>query len=404
MSFSDDNDFEKREYRQLSLPKQRRKGRIGRSIVLIIICIIICIILLCPEFRYLLLKWLNPMAYRQYPESAEFDIQRTITINVGSSTIHYTLDMPQPKNIIDGSGDLIQNVIHIEGDPTPTSVLPHHYSDHTWLIWEDTGSGTISVAISYHMTTKTVWWDIESGDTMSVDEAMDGDAHFRELAYTHNRDEWKIMPNATEIKTLADELTQNKTNIYDRMRAVYEYMRLNFVYIAGRSGEPKDCLTTLQDKSGDCDEQSILFSALCRASGIPVWLEFGGLYDSLQNKWGGHAWAKSYIPLNGKEGENVTIDVVNGQFLFRDCNRFSEWESDGNGEHLQDYYHTFTYSPSTSTFNYNEEYQGTFTSQGTITVRLDDDGTYVLPGLEFCFIFIAIAIAIVIKKRKKQAL
>jgi hypothetical protein len=62
------------------------------------------------------------------------------------------------------------------------------------------------------MTTKTVWWDIESSDTMSVDEAM-GDTHFRELADTYNRDEWKIMPNATEIKTLADELTQNKTNI-----------------------------------------------------------------------------------------------------------------------------------------------------------------------------------------------
>jgi hypothetical protein len=63
---------------------------------------------------------------------------------------------------------------------------------------------------------------------------------------------------------------------------------------------------------------------------------------------------------------------------------------------------TYEYSGSAPSVNYNEEYQGTFTSQGSITVRLDDDGTHVIPGLEFCFVFIAIAIAIVIKKRKKQ--
>lgn len=401
MSFSDNSDFQKREYERLSLPKQRRKGRIGGSIVLIFICIIILIILLSPEFQYLLLKWLDPMAYRQYPESAEFDIQRTITIDVASGTIDYSMDIPQPQNIIDNSGNFIQNIGGINKNPIPTSVVPQYYSNHTWLFWNGTQSGTFSIAISYRMTTKTVWWDIKSSDTMSVEDAMYRDDYFKKLADRYNQDEWKIRPTAVDIKNLANELTKNKTNIYDKMKAVYEYMRNNFRYVPGRSGEPKDCLVTLQDKSGDCDEQSILFSSLCRASGIPAWLEFGALFDRLQNKWGGHAWVKSYIPLNTKKGENVTIDVVNGQFLFRDCNRFSEWESDGDGEHLEDYYHTFTYSGFTPAVNYNERYQGNFTGKGSITVRMDD-GVYVLPSLEFYYIFIAVAIAIVIKKYKKQ--
>lgn len=402
MNFYDDNDFEEREYRQLSLPKQRRRGRIGGSIVIIIICIIVLIVLLSPELRYFLLKWLNPMAYRQYPESAEFDIQRTITIDVGSSTVRYTLDIPQPKNIVDSSGNFIQNVNGMEENPIPV-LVPNYYSDHGWFFWNGTSSGTFTFAISYRMSTKTIWWDIESSDTMSVEEAMTEDAYFVELVNTYNHDEWKIRPTSTEIRDLADELTENKTNIYDKMKAVYEYMRNNFIYVAGRSGEPKDCVATLQDKSGDCDEQSILFCSLCRASGIPVWLEFGGLYDRFQNKWAGHAWVSAYIPFNERKGENVTVDVVNGQFLFRDCNRFSEWESDGNGDHLQDYYHTFTYEYSgpAPLVEYNEDYQGTYTPQGMITVRLDDDGAYVLPGLEFCYVLIAIAIAIVIKNRKK---
>ncbi len=83
---------------------------------------------------------------------------------------------------------------------------------------------------------------------------------------------------------------------------------------------------------------------MCRAVGIPSWLAFGALYDTYLGDWGPHAWAEIYVPLASGGGEAVTVDIANGEFLVRNCNRYQEWESDGDGQHLEDYYHTIIYN------------------------------------------------------------
>jgi len=108
--------------------------------------------------------------------------------------------------------------------------------------------------------------------------------------------------------------------------------------------EPKSCLETLEDGTGDCDDQSILLISLLRAAGIPSWLAFGVLYDGGNDAWGAHAWAEVYMPLADGNGGSVVIDVVNSEFLVRNCNRLEEWKSDGIGDHLSDYYHILSYN------------------------------------------------------------
>ena len=121
----------------------------------------------------------------------------------------------------------------------------------------------------------------------------------------------------------------------------HDYMNENYEYQTTRRGEPKFCYDTLTSKTGDCDDQSVLFISLARAAGIPSWLEFGALYNQKEKTWGGHAWIRAYIPYYYGDGHVFNIDIVNDHFLFRDAFRFSEWESDGNGSHLKDYYYSY---------------------------------------------------------------
>ena len=93
-----------------------------------------------------------------------------------------------------------------------------------------------------------------------------------------------------------------------------------------------------------------------------AWLEFGPLYDTYTGEWGAHAWAKVYIPLASGGGGTVTIDVVNKQFMLKDCNRFTEWESDGSEIHLEDYYRTlkYFYVPPTPNVSIEDSYVGDY--------------------------------------------
>ena len=109
----------------------------------------------------------------------------------------------------------------------------------------------------------------------------------------------------------------------------------------------------------------MLFSSLARAAGIPAWLEFGALYDRNADVWGGHAWVKAYVPLKSGGGGAVCIDVVNREFFVRPCNRFADWECDGNGTHMEDYYNTLSYSSAHSvSLDYSETYEGEYEPTG----------------------------------------
>jgi hypothetical protein len=145
----------------------------------------------------------------------------------------------------------------------------------------------------------------------------------------------------------------------------------------------------------------VLFISLARAAGIPTWLEFGALYNQKQNSWGGHAWVRAYIPYYYGGGHVFIIDIVNDHFLFRDAFKFSEWESDGNGSHLEDYYHS-----TGRNFNYDEYYNTLSMEVSSDTIKISESGRPVeetVPGFEGIVGVSAIVIAAVILRRKKRS-
>ena len=318
---------------------------------------------------------LGPLMGNTYTASSSFTLTRTIEIEVEEGDIQYTCDLPVPRDYTTSQG-IAQNIIYVDTLPTANDVSKY---GGDWIEWTGSLTGTVQLAASYQAEVNTIIWDIDSsnsGMASNIPSSMDyqlGNEWEVTDDWGDPTGEYKIWPEHITINNLASSLTTESATVYDNVKSIYEYVRSNVAYQSLSGSEPKSCLRTLADGTGDCDDQSILLISLCRASGIPSWLAFGILYDQVSGDWGPHAWAEIYIPMASGGAEEVTIDPANGEFFLRKCNRLEEWKSDGIGEHLDDYYHILTYN-FTNTGNYqypivnlSESYSGSYVGSGSIT-------------------------------------
>lgn len=82
-----------------------------------------------------------------------------------------------------------------------------------------------------------------------------------------------IDAGSSQVKAIARKIAEEKPeNAWAHVKLIYDWVRENVKYTRG---DMKDCLQTLKDKTGDCEEMTSLFVALCRASRIParcVWI------------------------------------------------------------------------------------------------------------------------------------
>jgi hypothetical protein len=240
----------------------------------------------------------------------------------------------------------------------------------------------MTYTVTYHVTVYTHIWSVGREASLGVDALP---ASLKER-YLHSEwdgaDGYKIDIASPAIVAASTGIVGNETNVYQVLRNVYDWMIANVRYSTHPTGgEPQSALETLQARSGDCDDQSILFCSLARAAGVPAWLQMGALYVSADDSWGGHGWLQAYIPLASGGGENVTIDVVNKDFLVFRPNRFVDFTDDGIGAHLSDYYYTFqttydrdTYGSNTPLFG--EEY--TKLSYIESSKKISQGGVYML--------------------------
>ncbi len=93
------------------------------------------------------------------------------------------------------------------------------------------------------------------------------------------------------IRALAREIGADAPTAWDRVEAIYDWVRENVKY---EHGPIKGALAALRDGTGDCEEMTSLFIAICRAAGIParsVWIpghtypEFYLVDDQGQGHW-----------------------------------------------------------------------------------------------------------------------
>jgi hypothetical protein len=89
-------------------------------------------------------------------------------------------------------------------------------------------------------------------------------------AYT--RPSPKIESGDKRIVTAAKEVAATKEKAWEKVEAIYDWVREKVEY---KNGSLKGALAALKDGHGDCEELTSLFIAMCRAVGIPartVWV------------------------------------------------------------------------------------------------------------------------------------
>ncbi len=96
----------------------------------------------------------------------------------------------------------------------------------------------------------------------------------------------KIESRDRKIRSLAKQIGADEQNAWEKVEAIYDWVRDNVEY---KNGPLKGALAALRDGNGDCEELTSLFIALCRASNVPartVWVQ-------------GHCYPEFYL-LDGK--------------------------------------------------------------------------------------------------------
>jgi hypothetical protein len=115
--------------------------------------------------------------------------------------------------------------------------------------------------------------------------------------------------NLSLMRDLAYSVAGNETNVLSILSDYILWITRNIEY--GSFETPRFPNETLLGRTGDCDDQANLLIGLCRAVGIPAFLQIGCIYmperSSTSNYWEGlwtssltdigwHGWAMVYVP------------------------------------------------------------------------------------------------------------
>ena len=315
--------------------------------------------------------------YDQFPETARIRVQRALNADMaGGSFDRIGVDLPRPPDIPLAEGGHAQRSVTqpltgcSPGCPPATPAVKPWSKPWDWFEWDLQNVQSAHMTVLYDFETRTLKWDLHQADAGTIDQipAQLVDQYIRNA---NRGKEWlgdnlkfKIDPENPVLVAKAREVSLDKPTALEKAQAIYFFLQGSYTYKQGDIGaEPKDAFTTYNEATGDCDEVSFLFISMLRSVGIPAWPEFGILFDALQERWVGHAWVQFYLPQKDGTGYYVNADPVNFQWLFRSANRITEWVSDGDDAHLQDFYHAVFYqfqggTPTITDQWINIEFQG----------------------------------------------
>lgn len=113
----------------------------------------------------------------------------------------------------------------------------------------------------------------------------------------------KIEADNIKIINKAGLLTKNFPNDLDKAKAVFEFVNTYMNYDESDQYANKGALSALNMGKGVCEDYAALFTALCRAVGVPARVIQGYKFDSGINKnkglidasSNGHAWAEFFL-------------------------------------------------------------------------------------------------------------
>lgn len=140
---------------------------------------------------------------------------------------------------------------------------------------------------------------------------------------------WESNDPVLENKAL--ELIAGQSNLYYQAKAIFDFVE-NHMYYSPQTSE-HSALWAYNSGVGDCSEFTYLFSALCRAAGIPTRFVSGYGYDPLAGEdlaSMAHAFAFIYLPGVGWVPMDLTWNRPQGMFGELSNDHLIEQTSDGS--------------------------------------------------------------------------
>ncbi len=311
----------------------KRKGKIVAKVIAIVIFLVI----LYAFMPYITNFIENPPSLASYTITSglDFEFEREINIDAQGT---YTLNLTIPLN------NTFQHVIVEDLSGLNKDVVKRYNR----TMWSYDLQNNANLKIVYRGNISAKIWNIE--DSLDVDaippNLKDQYNHNESIrVYDENLGRYvnKDVIQPSKFRHLTEKLTNNDTNVVEKLRTIYDIIIDNFKYQTQRSGSPSSAVETWNKKEGDCDELSFVFVSMARSIGIPARVEYGLVYA--QNTWGPHAWVN--VPIPTSDGVvwadiDVTVEVggenVGRGFLIRNADRLTEWYEDGNSQHLTEYY------------------------------------------------------------------
>ena len=121
-----------------------------------------------------------------------------------------------------------------------------------------------------------------------------------------------------EIQALAKSITAGADLPWERARRIYAWVYEHIEKTPVIS--VPSALEVLKARQGDCNEHTVLFTALARAAGIPTRIAIGLVWSETLGAFGYHAWPEVYIegwvPMDPTLGEEIAdathIKLLNG--------------------------------------------------------------------------------------------
>ncbi len=201
--------------------------------------------------------------YQSHPTKVRYTLSYGYKINcsnTGKYKIHYNCDLPEVLN-----GQIISTMAH--DYEFEEEIIETHNSMYIWDITSyltknyDLGITTSIEAESYIAS------DLNGDDALSIQEIKDQYQTFVKQYCKAQSNETTVYidPNNPDIIEIASNLLKsaNTNNSFLVAIEIFKWLKQNMIYqihIGNNNAQP--ALTTLQYKTGDCDDLSFLYISL----------------------------------------------------------------------------------------------------------------------------------------------
>ena len=222
---------------------------------------------------------------------------------------------------------------------TSTTGYPRFLNDNsgnTYACWDGitiNPGQSFSAKIEYYVLSFDTRVLIDLTKIPSYDKHTD-------LYKTFTQPEKLVESDAPEIVSKSQSLTQDASNIHDKVARIYDFV-VSYLHYEPQEDE-KGALWALVNGAGDCSEYSYLFVALCRAVGIPARVNVGfGFQGSQESVVEGHMWAEYYLQGYGW----VPVDPTWNVFDAMDEKHFATMKGASEDIPYTNYFFNFSSGP-----------------------------------------------------------